>query len=623
MAVRAKSVKKYGIIHAPLKGPRGKLIQYNNWMIEVRVLRNYDKWKNIPGIKLLPWEEHFCRLSDCFFKDPKGSWPFEWNPNALRILRNFRRHHILAIAGHASSGKTHAMALIAVMMFFIDPKNTKVLVTSITASAASGRIWGHVKNCWNHLENCLGAGNLPGKLLESKNKIRFIDEHGKGDETRGIELVVGEKSQAKASASKIQGIKAPKLILMGDEFAELEHSLVRTALTNLKRNDEFWLVGGFNPTSYFGPDGIISHPKDGWHSIDENTIEWPTYLEEFGYNGFCIRFDGEKSPNILEGYNRWKGLLKIEDLKEAQVNGVKTAAYYQMIRGYWSPTGEMDCIYAPGDIFAWQADAKVTDYVDVPVMMAGLDPAFTHGGDRAALAISRVGVRHDKISGRTQKVFELVKIYSLDEDVTNTSISKTEWVVKLTKEKLAEHKVDVRNLAVDATGGGEPFVALLRRDIGVGFLNVCFSGKASMTPASPGDKRKGFERFKNMVSELWYVGKELIRTGQIKGLVPDVMSEMVVRTYKETGGLVQVEPKADLKVRIKKSCDFADATFLSLHMARLRHGLVSTESAALRPVAKGNPFNALFPPIDLNRKSQQQTRPAMLDYGGGWAMGIS
>lgn len=621
MGKHAKVKVKYGISFKPIKDPKGRGITCPDWFIERQILTHYEQCQAIRTARLLPWCEHFCRLVDIIFGDPKGIWPFEWNPNAMRILKNFRKHHILAIAGHASSGKTHAMALIAVMMFWLDPKNTKVLVTSITASAAAGRVWGHVKNCWTHMEGFFGAANMPGKLIDSKNKIRY-ENNGHKDETRGIELVVGEKSQAKQSASKVQGIKAPKLILMGDEFAELEHSLVRTALTNLKRNDEFWLLGAFNPTDMFGPDGIISRPKDGWHSITEETDEWETYLEEYGYKGYCIRFDGEKSPNILAGHNKYKGLLKIDDLKEAQSQGVRTAAYYQMIRGYWSPVGMLDAIYAAADIVKWRADAKVTTWIEPPTMIAGLDPAFTHGGDRAALVIAKVGIAMSD-SGVRQKVFEVVKVYSLDEDVTNTSISKTEWVVKLTKEKLIEHKVDIKNLAIDATGGGDPFSALIARDIGIGFLNVKFSSKASDKPVSRNDPRKGFERFRNMVSELWYVGRELIRSGQIKGLTGDIMSEMVVRTYKESNGLVCVEPKDDMKARIKKSPDFADGCFLALHLARVRHGLSSNESAAPRPAARNNSYGGLFPPIDLNRRQPQQVMPRYIDINGGWASGIT
>ena len=755
MGKHAKVKVKYGISFKPIKDPKGRGITCPDWFIERQILTHYEQCKAIRTARLLTWCEHFCRLVDIIFGDPKGIWPFEWNPNAMRILKNFRKHHILAIAGHAScvhgstriynpqtkesptikelyerkeapvvmtlngpvqaevpfikgyqelyelvlsnggkftctlghrvltpdgyktvasvscgdsllgydaaslevspvrvesitsmgkdtfydihvpveehyfaeggihhnSGKTHAMALIAVMMFWLDPKNTKVLVTSITASAAAGRVWGHVKNCWTHMENFFGAANMPGKLIDSKNKIRY-ENNGHKDETRGIELVVGEKSQAKQSASKVQGIKAPKLILMGDEFAELEHSLVRTALTNLKRNDEFWLLGAFNPTDMFGPDGIISRPKNGWHSITEDDDEWETYLEEYGYKGYCIRFDGEKSPNILAAHNKYKGLLKVEDLKEAQSQGVRTAAYYQMIRGYWSPVGMLDAIYSAADIVKWRADAKVTTWIEPPTMVAGLDPAFTHGGDRAALVIGRVGIAMSD-AGARQKVFEVVKVYSLDEDVTNTSISKTEWVVKLTKEKLAEHKVDIKNLAIDATGGGDPFSALIARDIGMGFLNVKFSGKPSDKPVSRNDPRKGHERFRNMVSELWYVGKELIRSGQIKGLTGDIMGEMVARTYKETNGIVCVEPKDDMKARIKKSCDLSDAAFLALHLCRMRHGLSSTEAAAPRAATRQHSVYALFPPIDLNRRQSQQTAPAFISLNGGWSQGIS
>lgn len=67
----------------------------------------------------------------------------------------------------------------------------------------------------------------------------------------------------------------------------------------------------------------------------------------------------------------------------------------------------------------------------------------------------------------------------------------------------------------------------------------------------------------------------------------------------------------------------ADATFLALHIARMRHGLASNEHAAARALAKTHPSNLLFPPYDFNRKPQQQTRPAMIEINGGWASGIA
>ena len=166
----------------------------------------------------------------------------------------------------------------------------------------------------------------------------------------------------------------------------------------------------------------------------------------------------------------------------------------------------------------------------------------------------------------------------LDDDVTNKAISKSEWIVSLTKKYLAEHRVDIRNLCLDGTGGGDPFSALLAREIGLGAQNIAFSGKPSEMQVSKNDTRKGVDRFKNMASELWYVGKELIRAGQIRGLSPDVVAEMTARTYSEQNGKVEIESKKDMKLRTKKSPDIADGVFLSLLAAR-KLGLVSTENA--------------------------------------------
>ena len=83
-----------------------------------------------------------------------------------------------------------------------------------------------------------------------------------------------------------------------------------------------------------------------------------------------------------------------------------------------------------------------------------------------------------------------------------------------------------------------------------------------------------------MMSEIWFVGKELIRSGQIRNLDPDTVQEMTSRTYEEKNGKVQVEPKVKMKLRTKKSPDRSDALFCCIHLARLRFGLASTERAA-------------------------------------------
>jgi hypothetical protein len=445
---------------------------------------------------------------------------------------------------------------------------------------------------------------MPGKIVDSQNRIRF-EMDGVKSELTGIVLLAAESSSEKESADKLQGTKSKKMIVIGDEFATLKHSLLHTVLTNLQSNPECKLAGAFNPSSFYDPSGTISRPKDGWNTVTENDDEWETFMPDYGIRGYCIRFDGEKSPNVVLGYEKWKGLLTLDKILLHGPIGTKTKDYYGQIRGFWSPTGDLESIYCEADIIKYRADSKCTTWLDIPTMVAGLDPAFAHGGDRAVLAIGRVGRAQSVDTGQVQKVFELVKFYVLDDDVTNKAISKSEWVVQLTKKYLALHKVDVRNLCLDGTGGGDPFSALIARDIGIGAQNVMFSGKPSDMKVSRNDARKGVDRFKNMASELWYVGKELIRAGQIRGLVPDVVAEMTARTYSEQGGKVEIESKSDMKKRTKRSPDLSDSTFLALFSAR-RLGLSSTESAA-KVVRSNRPdgWRLDF----LTQKTQSVSRP--------------
>lgn len=748
-------VIKYGRVW-PNKpwGPKNRIIPCPDWYIELCILRDYERMKSLPGNKLVSWQQHFVNFTKIIFGDPRGIFYFEWNPNAMRILDNFYRHNILAIAGHKScvpyetklldpttgkeheigwlcenniapvvmtlegpkqaevpflkgeaeifevtaangnkirctskhrfltpsgwkrleemrvgdainsydaeslassvtnivsikedgfekfydltvpgpahyfaqgfishnSGKTECLALIGAMWFFLFPKDTKVIVTSTTVAAAKDKVWGKIKLIWIHLEKFFGPNVMPGKLVDSQNRIRY-EFQGVKSETRGIVLLASESSSEKESADKLQGTKAERMIVMGDEFATLKHSLLNTVLNNLTANKQCKLAGAFNPNSYYDPGGIISRPKGGWSAITEDDIEWETEIEPFGLKGYCIRFDGEKSPNVVLGEERWKGLLTLEKLQQIGPIGTKTKGYYEQIRGYWSPAGDLDSIYTETEIVKYGADRPVTTWVEPPVMVAALDPGFVHGGDRAALAIGKSGVAVNVDTQTRQKVFELTHIYVLDDDITNKTISKVEWVVKLTKEKLAEHKVDIRNFAIDATGGGEPFSALIARDIGMGFINVCFSGRASDMPVSRNDNRKGSERFFNMASELWYVGRELVRTGQLRGLKPDVVAELCARTYKEKANVVQIESKKDMRLRTKKSPDLGDSALLCLHVARVRHGLSSNEKAAvvIRP-RKMAEFDLAF----LTKKPTQSMLPdsRLISFGGGWAKQI-
>jgi hypothetical protein len=67
-----------------------------------------------------------------------------------------------------------------------------------------------------------------------------------------------------------------------------------------------------------------------------------------------------------------------------------------------------------------------------------------------------------------------------------------------------------------------------------------------------------------------------MRSGQLKGVAPDLAKEMTGRKYTTTsGGKVTIEPKRDYKLRLGRSPDLADAFFLGVDLARQKLGIIA------------------------------------------------
>ena len=566
--------------------------------------------------------EHYKRFVSAIWGREQGVYKFKWNPNAEEILRRFLEHSVLAIAGHASASKTFPLAAIGISEFLLDPENTKVLVTSITKSAASGKIWGVISSCWQEAARLFGGEeSLPGRLM-SNGVIRY-QYGGITSQLMGLELVPGEQAQAADAAEKIQGYKAPNLIMIGDEWATLGRAVHETAMSNLRSNPRAKVVAAFNPDSYYDPGGMIACPIDGWSSITVDDVGWPTKV-----GGYCIHFDGEKSPNVVAGQELYPGLLTKEALEDiAAKNGKNSKKYFQMGRGFWSPTGSIEAIYSEEAITSHRADEGVYNWLERPERLLALDPAFATGGDRAVAVYGLCGDVRIGDSG-TLRVFERKDTIELFDDATS-KIDRSERVVADFKKLVHKYEVLGKNVALDSSGGGAPFASLLAREIGNDFLRVSFKEKASDLRWSRNETTVGHEKFDSLCAEIWYVGKELIRTGQLKGLDPDTILEMVARTYTEKpGGKIQIEPKAKMKLRTNgKSPDRSDALFICLHLARIRHGLASTEKAAKTREAKKSAPDIFSQTYDLaSLEKPKKRRIEVPDFdpyfasigGGGW-----
>ena len=516
--------------------------------------------------KVVAKEYYFWRICDELWnRDDLPEPMMVRHPWAEQMIRAALRDKYLAIGGSASSGKSHTMAAWGIVQWLCQPRDTLVLMTSTTLREARKRVWGSVMSLLSVIE---GA---PIKIRDSIGNAAYVDENGTLIERAGLSLIAAERSKTRDAIGKIIGIKQKRVIMIGDELSELSESILQAGLTNLSKNPFFQMIGMSNPNSRFDAFGVWSEPKKGWESLDTQTAdEWRTK-----WGGRYIRLDGERSPNILLGEVKYPWLPTAEKLEEDRVLlGAESRGYMRMVRAIFFDSDETTGIYSEAEMAKSGALGDV-DWADKPTIIAGCDPAFTSGGDRTILFTAEVGYARNG-----QYVCKLGEAIHLNDDATNKAIPRTYQIVSQIIDHCKRRDISASNLAVDSTGAGAPFCDVLAGEWESSFMRVTFGGKASDKRVSMNSQLTGVELYTNRVSELWFVGKELMRTRQIYGVSSELAKEMCARNYEmvKTGSLkVKIESKIEFKSRFGRSPDLADAAFLALDCARQRLGLVAVD----------------------------------------------
>jgi hypothetical protein len=487
------------------------------------------------------------------------------HPWAEDMIRQALEHKYLGIGGSASSGKSHCMAAWGIVNWLSAPKHTLVLMTSTTLREARKRIWGSVMTLLSVID---GA---PCRIRDSLGDAPYVDEDGTVVQRAGLTLIAAEKSRTREAVGKFIGIKQKHIILIGDELSELSEAIMHAGLTNLSKNQRLQMIGMSNPNSRFDAFGVWSEPKGGWDSVDTNTADfWETK-----WGGHYMRLDGERSPNILEGRVIYPWLPTQEKLEEdRQLLGPESRGYMRMVRAIFFDSDETQGVYSESELTSSGSMRKV-EWAGKPIKIAGLDPAFTNGGDRTILFFADIGYTQNG-----QYVIQFDESVSLNDDASNKAVPRTYQIVRQVKDHCIRKGVKPENLAVDATGAGAPFCDVLAGEWSPAILRVGFGGKPSDKRVSYNSKLVADELYTNRVTELWFVGKELMRTKQVFGISPDLAQEITCRNYElvKSGSLkMKLESKPEFKSRFGKSPDLADAAFLALDCARQRHGLVAVD----------------------------------------------
>jgi len=507
--------------------------------------------------------QHFKNVADLLYNNPSrpATRNFIWSPWAEDMIYEACENQYLAVAGCASSGKSDTFALWGIINYLASPYDTLVMMTSTTLREARRRIWKSTMELWGAVKG------LPGAPVNSIGMIKGLSRNGGYTEATGLTLIPAERRREKEAIGKLVGIKQTNVVFIGDELPELPESIIHACYLNLSTNRNFSMVGLGNPNSHFDAFGMMSEPKEGWGSVTENDYSWETS------RGLCIRFNAEDNPNIMEP-GKYPWMPNLQTINQAREDyGEDSLLYYRMYKAFWCPDGASNSIYSEADLIKAGGTSGDTVFTGPVIEVAALDPSFTAGGDRC--------MGYFGVMGRVGEVdvLEFTEHETFQENINDKEVPRSHQIARAFRDSCQRRGIEPYHASCDSTGGGGPFLDVLHSEWSRDVLGVHFSGKASDRPVSAADQTPGHERYANRMSEIWFQGKELLRSHQMRGIPTELAREMVSRRYNTTGSKARivVETKVDYKGRCGKSPDLADAAFILVDLCRQRLGLMGGE----------------------------------------------
>lgn len=495
----------------------------------------------------------------------KLMWPgLIWHDWSVEMIRGLCENKTSAWTGAAACGKTFSAGVFAMLWWLCEPKTSTVILTSTTGKMVRKRIWPVIQelyhSCATLKDSPLLCEGFPGNLVDSKTTLQAE----KGDDKHGLfALAVREGSTSKAVAD-IQGLHSDRMLLIIDEATDTPEAIFE-AITNLRKGcREFILLVIGNPSSHMDPHGMICEPEKGWGRITIDDDDWKTAgVSKWEIDpGLCLHFDGEKSPNITCGENKFPFLISAEDVTRAakKDNGQQSPSYWKFTRGFWAPEGICNTIFSEAMVERLNGKGTFT-FHSSRIELASLDPAF--GGDRCKLKFGSMG----DIDSAGKLGLTITDSF----DVVPKARSKKELDFQIAHQVMDECRkrgVQPKNFIMDATGIGRGVAAIMAEEWSMEINRVEFGDKASDKQASVDDPRPSHEVYDRRVTELWFSVRELLQAGQLNGLTQDDIVEFCNREYSHEKRKIKLQTKDECKKTIGKSPDNADAVALLVELAR-------------------------------------------------------
>jgi hypothetical protein len=579
---------------------------------------------------ILTWPEFLGNLTEAN-DNFTYSAAINWNPWLERNIRAFcnttyavRRgdsiFRSVTLTGCGGAGKTHAAMLYAIGWWMVDPANSIVTLTSTTVPMIRQRMWPVISHYWSTAIECLSGkpfhelGAL-GDKVDSQLMIKAAGGAAGSDAKHSISALAVAHGETAKAVHNLKGRHAPRMLLIVDEANGTEEAILQCIPNMRKGCRDITIIIIGNPSSRLDSHGRALTPEDGWGSIGEDSIEWRTrgvpdwQLEP----GVALRFDGFKSPNVLKGKTHWPFIYTLEDKQHAEStpNYIGTPNYFYYDRGLHLPEGTtctvfseqlfMRCLDGSDQHFTFDGDTT---------MLAFLDPAFTAGGDEAYFQVAKMG----QVAGKW--CIQLLDGFAFPISPEANAYDVDYQLARRMQQECTTRRIAPHCSGVDCTGGGRSVGAILAAEWSDAIHYQTWGGAASELPSAEHDGQLARDSFANRVTELWWNVRAALENGQVLGFSREAMAQGCARLYTYQGRKIKIEPKDEMKLRVRYSPDRMDAIAGLVAVAMVNGFSIEGKASARSAASWQAQARATADPLGIGADG---TLPSTATAEGGWA----
>ena len=521
---------------------------------------------------LLSPGEHMLRAARALFTNE------EWNisPWTEQHCHAFCDYDGSIWLGAASTSKSNDAGFLLFLYWMTDPTETYVAMASTSVPMLKLRSFESVTRCYRILKRN-PYFSIPGK--EAPSQTAIVNDNDDGNDAtlkaslRGVALADGDESKAVA---RLAGGHLPFTALCLDEGSALPPAAAKARFNAAAGAQRFVFLSLANPTSFTDQASALAEPVDGWASVDENTPEW---MSRYGFK--VLHHNGFQSPAAVEegGAEKYPYLINQAQVDRMllEVDGNdQDPLIWTMVRGFPSPTGLTNTVLSPADVHTFNADKGVVWGENVRVTrVAGLDPAFTSGGDAAIFFPVEIGRMDTGLIG-----VHLMEPRRLPIDA-GSQRPPSYQVVDGAVAACRELRIPFDCVGIDDSGT-QSVADIWRTETGAQPVRCNFGARApGILPPDQQKSVKGADmprpRYANMVTELWALMAKLVRQNRVRGLRGKTQAQFCSRMFKKDQKPLMIESKKDYKKRSAgKSPDEADGAVVAL-LAAFRKGALSLD----------------------------------------------